>query len=271
MPAVDPVSSKYYITPNFIDLYSLNYGEDWHHGYNFFLYDNTNNNLYVGFTNFYNYQPILDMNLTNGTLYLGVEINKHSDNTKHFIIFDFFACVDLKASYVNNRGGDHRNEFSYVRMSFNPDVIESNIGLEFEITVYKELCILNQLELKVQNEYSPISLDSTTGSYQGIDLDYQDMHRRIFKFCKDNFDAKYTLFDGLIDPVDPVDPVESCSIFATAIFNIGDQVRIIGTSTLLAIVDISFMMTKYGTYEVAYKITSNTQNSVILEKLLEKV
>lgn len=61
------------------------------------------------------------------------------------------------------------------------------------------------------------------------------------------------------------------AIFATTTFNIGDQVRIIGTSTLLTITDISFMMTKYGTYEVAYKITSNTQNSVILEKLLEKV
>ena len=85
-------------------------------------------------------------------------------------------------------------------------------------------------------------------------------------------DADY-ISAGYVEGIDedPVDPIESCSIFATTTFNIGDQVRIIGTSTLLTIVDISFMMTKYGTYEIAYKITSNTQNSVILEKLLEKV
>lgn len=203
--------TKYYITPNFIDLSSLHYGEDWNYDYKFLLYDNTKEN----------YQPIIDMNLTNGTLYLAVKINRTSDNTNHFIIFDFFACVDLD-SYVEMSGGVENNEFSYVQMSFTPDVHEADINLLMEITVFKELCILNELQLKLQSEYPSVSFDRNSGSWQGIYLSYADIHRRIFEFCKDNFGAVYSVFPNLIDSSGV--PSTSCDLsqVLTALSNMGD-------------------------------------------------
>ena len=67
------------------------------------------------------------------------------------------------------------------------------------------------------------------------------------------------------------DTPASCSAFAAASFKAGDQVKIIGTTLVLTIVDAIFVMTKYGTYEVSYKVSQSTQNGLILEKLLVKL
>ena len=69
--------------------------------------------------------------------------------------------------------------------------------------------------------------------------------------------------------VDPGDD-SSASAFSTSFFQANDQVRVIGTTKVMTIVTAKFVMTKYGTYEVAYTVTFMGQTGLVLEKLLEK-
>ena len=68
-----------------------------------------------------------------------------------------------------------------------------------------------------------------------------------------------------------VDPGESnTSAFSTSFFKAGDSVKVIGTSKVMTIDEAKFVMTKYGTYEIAYTVTFMGQTGLVLEKLLEK-
>ena len=69
--------------------------------------------------------------------------------------------------------------------------------------------------------------------------------------------------------VDPGDD-SSASAFSTSFFQANDQVRVIGTTKVMTIGAAKFVMTKYGTYEVAYTVTFMGQTGLVLEKLLEK-
>ena len=68
--------------------------------------------------------------------------------------------------------------------------------------------------------------------------------------------------------VDPGD--DSASAFSTSFFQANDQVRVIGTTKVMTIGSAKFVMTKYGTYEIAYTVTLMGQTGLVLEKLLEK-
>ena len=68
--------------------------------------------------------------------------------------------------------------------------------------------------------------------------------------------------------VDPGD--DSSSAFSTSFFKANDQVRVIGTTKVMTIGSAKFVMTKYGTYEIAYTVTFMGQTGLVLEKLLEK-
>ena len=74
--------------------------------------------------------------------------------------------------------------------------------------------------------------------------------------------------DTYTSVVDPGD--DSSSAFSTSFFQANDQVRVIGTTKVMTIGSAKFVMTKYGTYEVAYTVSYNGQTGLILEKLLEK-
>ena len=58
--------------------------------------------------------------------------------------------------------------------------------------------------------------------------------------------------------------------FSTSFFKPNDQVRVIGTTKVMTISSAKFVMTKYGTYEIAYTVTFMGQAGLVLEKLLEK-
>ena len=58
--------------------------------------------------------------------------------------------------------------------------------------------------------------------------------------------------------------------FSTSFFKPNDQVRVIGTTKVMTISSAKFVMTKYGTYEIAYTVTFMGQTGLVLEKLLEK-
>ena len=69
--------------------------------------------------------------------------------------------------------------------------------------------------------------------------------------------------------VDPGD--DTCvSAFSTSFFKANDTVKVIGTTKVMTIGTAKFVMTKYGTYEVAYTVTFMGQTGLVLEKLLEK-
>ena len=68
--------------------------------------------------------------------------------------------------------------------------------------------------------------------------------------------------------VDPGDG--SSSAFSTSFFQANDRVKVIGTTKVMTISAAKFVMTKYGTYEIAYTVSYNGQTGLILEKLLEK-
>ena len=68
--------------------------------------------------------------------------------------------------------------------------------------------------------------------------------------------------------VDPGD--DSSSAFSTSFFKANDTVKVIGTTKVLTIAAAKFVMTKYGTYEIAYTVTFMGQTGLVLEKLLEK-
>ena len=76
--------------------------------------------------------------------------------------------------------------------------------------------------------------------------------------------------DTYTSVVDPGDDT-STSAFSTSFFKANDQVKVIGTKKVMTIVTAKFVMTKYGTYEVAYTVTFMGQTGLVLEKLLEKV
>ena len=63
----------------------------------------------------------------------------------------------------------------------------------------------------------------------------------------------------------------NCSPFGTALFSLNDKVKVIGNTKELTITGAKFVMTKYGTYEIAYTVTFMGQTGLVLEKLLEKV
>ena len=65
-------------------------------------------------------------------------------------------------------------------------------------------------------------------------------------------------------------PDDSSSAFSTSFFKANDQVRVIGTTKAMTIGSAKFVMTKYGTYEIAYTVTFMGQTGLVLEKLLEK-
>ena len=71
---------------------------------------------------------------------------------------------------------------------------------------------------------------------------------------------------SVVDPGD--DP--AVSAFSTSFFKANDQVRVIGTTKVMTIGSAKFVMTKYGTYEIAYTVTFMGQTGLVLEKLLEK-
>ena len=70
--------------------------------------------------------------------------------------------------------------------------------------------------------------------------------------------------------VDPGDDT-AVSAFSTSFFKANDTVKVIGTTKVMTIGSAKFVMTKYGTYEVAYTVTFMGQTGLVLEKLLEKV
>ena len=72
-------------------------------------------------------------------------------------------------------------------------------------------------------------------------------------------------YSSVVDPGD-----ENVSAFSTSFFKANDTVKVIGTTKVMTIGSAKFVMTKYGTYEIAYTVTSNGQTGLILEKLLEK-
>ena len=69
--------------------------------------------------------------------------------------------------------------------------------------------------------------------------------------------------------VDPCDDT-STSAFSTSFFKANDKVKVIGTTKVMTIGSAKFIMTKYGTYEIAYTVTFMGQTGLVLEKLLEK-
>ena len=75
--------------------------------------------------------------------------------------------------------------------------------------------------------------------------------------------------DTYTSVVDPGDDT-STSAFSTSFFKANDQVRVIGTTKVMTIGSAKFVMTKYGTYEIAYTVTFMGQTGLVLEKLLEK-
>lgn len=75
--------------------------------------------------------------------------------------------------------------------------------------------------------------------------------------------------DTYTSVVDPGDDT-STSAFSTSFFKANDQVRVIGTTKVMTIGSAKFIMTKYGTYEIAYTVTFMGQTGLVLEKLLEK-
>ena len=76
-------------------------------------------------------------------------------------------------------------------------------------------------------------------------------------------------YTSVVDPVEPGDDT-STSAFSTSFFKANDQVRVIGTTKVMTIGSAKFVMTKYGTYEIAYTVTFMGQTGLVLEKLLEK-
>ena len=84
-----------------------------------------------------------------------------------------------------------------------------------------------------------------------------------------NIDGNLLDTDTYTTVVDPGDD-SSASAFSTSFFQANDQVRVIGTTKVLTIVAAKFVMTKYGTYEIAYTVTFMGQTGLVLEKLLEK-
>lgn len=62
----------------------------------------------------------------------------------------------------------------------------------------------------------------------------------------------------------------STSAFSTSFFKANDTVKVIGTTKVMTIGSAKFVMTKYGTYEIAYTVTFMGQTGLVLEKLLEK-
>ena len=75
--------------------------------------------------------------------------------------------------------------------------------------------------------------------------------------------------DTYTSVVDPGDDT-STSAFSTSFFKANDQVKVIGTTKVMTIGSAKFVMTKYGTYEIAYTVTFMGQTGLVLEKLLEK-
>ena len=75
--------------------------------------------------------------------------------------------------------------------------------------------------------------------------------------------------DTYTSVTDPGDDTAT-SAFSTSFFKANDQVRVIGTTKVMTIGSAKFVMTKYGTYEIAYTVTFMGQTGLVLEKLLEK-
>ena len=75
--------------------------------------------------------------------------------------------------------------------------------------------------------------------------------------------------DTYTSVVDPSDDTPTTA-FSTSFFKPNDQVRVIGTTKVMTISSAKFVMTKYGTYEIAYTVTFMGQTGLVLEKLLEK-
>ena len=62
----------------------------------------------------------------------------------------------------------------------------------------------------------------------------------------------------------------NCSPFGTALFSLNDKVKVIGNTKELTITGAKFVMTKYGTYEIAYTVAAGTNTGLVLEKMLER-
>ena len=62
----------------------------------------------------------------------------------------------------------------------------------------------------------------------------------------------------------------NCSPFGTALFSLNDKVKVIGNTKELTITGAKFVMTKYGTYEIAYTVAAGTNAGLVLEKMLER-
>ena len=75
--------------------------------------------------------------------------------------------------------------------------------------------------------------------------------------------------DTYTSVVDPGDDT-AVSAFSTSFFKANDTVKVIGTTKVMTIGSAKFVMTKYGTYEIAYTVTFMGQAGLVLEKLLEK-
>ena len=75
--------------------------------------------------------------------------------------------------------------------------------------------------------------------------------------------------DTYTSVVDPGDDT-GVSAFSTSFFKANDTVKVIGTTKVMTIGSAKFIMTKYGTYEIAYTVTFMGQTGLVLEKLLEK-
>ena len=75
--------------------------------------------------------------------------------------------------------------------------------------------------------------------------------------------------DTYTSVVDPGDDT-AVSAFSTSFFKANDTVKVIGTTKVMTIGSAKFVMTKYGTYEIAYTVTFMGQTGLVLEKLLEK-
>ena len=74
--------------------------------------------------------------------------------------------------------------------------------------------------------------------------------------------------DTYTSVVNPCD--DNVSAFSTSFFKANDTVKVIGTTKVMTIGSAKFVMTKYGTYEIAYTVTFMGQTGLVLEKLLEK-
>jgi len=88
----------------------------------------------------------------------------------------------------------------------------------------------------------------------------------------EDIDGNLLDIDGNLIDTDTYTSVvdSSTSAFSTSFFKANDQVRVIGTTKVMTIGSAKFVMTKYGTYEIAYTVTFMGQTGLVLEKLLER-